>query len=333
MTGTIAPKGWRSFVAAWMSALVLLVAGIAGLLAASDPFFVWRADPPWLSAREGQNLNLDLRHRLWKPLALARAPAELVLVGSSRVYRGIDPRDITSHAGKTIFNFGISSVSLQEMEAIAGLLGSLAPARQVIMGLDEYMFNELGSPPAAAVPPQISDPDWHRQALVRTVLSLEAVRGFVDLWFGKPSEAGVWRRDGFKSTPPRTPRRTASLYQWQQFRDTPFLPERLAALRQVFAAFKAAGLMPLVYLSPISGPMQARLREAGRWQEYQDWRRDVAAIAASFGIVLHDLATDHPFQGYDPQLGSSIDWFDHHHHTPRVGRWILSRLGLREPDR
>lgn len=330
-------RDWSHFVHVALGAACAALIICTGLMVASDPFYIWQKSPPWLVIGKGGNLNLDTRHRLWKPLALAGMPADIVLVGSSRMYRGLDPADMTAsvpEAGR-IFNFGVSSLSLQEISAISQLLASpvlSARPRQVIIGLDEYMFNSLGEVPrTGAIRPDIATSAGLRTALLQTITSFEALRGLADLWLRRPYEGGVWQRNGFKITSPRPASETMALYEWQQFHDKPFLPGRLRELESVLNTMSSAGIRPIVYLSPISGPMQARLHGAGRWLEYQELRARIGKICNSLGLAYHDLATDHPFQEFDPAAGSSDNWIDHHHFTPRVGRWILWRLGLR-PD-
>ena len=55
---------------------------------------------------------------------------------------------------------------------------------------------------------------------------------------------------------------------------------------------------------------------------------DIAAVAARHGLTLHDLATGHPFDDFDPDKGSSRFWIDNVHFKPEVGRWVLAQLGL-----
>jgi hypothetical protein len=105
-----------------------------------------------------------------------------------------------------------------------------------------------------------------------------------------------------------------------------YQPERLADLAHALDLLRGADIR--LYLSPMSRTQLALARSAGRSDEIERWRRDVASLAAARSVPLSDLIDCHPFDDFSPELGSSPAWFDNVHFKPVVGRWVLGRIGL-----
>src|SRR4051794_15441919 len=112
-------RDWNDFGKALVVSCALSLAVGVAVTAAVDPYWVFRRDPPWLAWTGGVNRFLDLDMRRAKPLQLFVRSAETVLVGSSTVYRGIDPSDLVDGVG---YNLGLSSLMADELPAIAELL-------------------------------------------------------------------------------------------------------------------------------------------------------------------------------------------------------------------
>src|SRR3954471_4238740 len=136
-------RAWNDFARALVVSCALSLAVGMAVTAAGDPYWVFRRHPPWLAWRGGVNRFLDLDMRRAKPLQLFVRPAETVLVGSSTVYRGIDPSDLVDGAG---YNLGLSSLMADELPAIADLLVA-RKVRRVVIGLDYFMFTNFPGPP------------------------------------------------------------------------------------------------------------------------------------------------------------------------------------------
>jgi hypothetical protein len=316
----------RSRSAAGFGATFL--ASVAGLLLLTaaltiwrDPFWVLREAPPWTRAGLGESRLLDLEMRRVKPLQLARIRPETVLVGSSVVYRGLDPADLAPSAPHPVYNAGLSSLMAGELPALAALVRNVGSARRVVIGLDYYMFTSL--PPPPALQPELATAAGRADALLRTVFNSGAVENLLS----RPrrnTEPGSWRADGFKTTPDFDAALTMRIAAAQDIAAMAYRPERLAGLAEALSRLR--GLEVELYLSPVSRPQLRLLDAGGRLPEFERWRADVAALVASHGLRLADLATDHPFDDFEPGKGSSRFWIDNVHFKPAVGNWVLARL-------
>lgn len=304
---------------------LLTVAGLLLLTLAltiwRDPFWILREAPPWTQAGLGESRLLDLEMRRVKPLQLARILPQTLLVGSSVVYRGLDPADLAGSSPSPVYNAGLSSLMAGELPVLAALALNVGSARRVVIGLDYYMFTAL--PPPPALRPELATATGRAEALLRMAFNSDAVANLLALSHRR-TEPGAWRADGFKTTPDFDAGLTSRVAEAQDIAAMAYQPERLAGLSEALSMLR--GLEVAVYLSPVSRPQLGLLGGGGRLPEFERWRADVAALVASHGLRFADLATDHPFDDFDPDKGSSRFWIDNVHFKPAVGRWVLARL-------
>ncbi len=180
-----AQRPWPDFVR------VFAVAGGAALIAgavatiAVDPYWVFRHSPLWVAWTGGVNRLLDVDMRRAKPLQLFTRPAETVLVGSSTVYRGINPADLGGSGG---YNFGVSSLMADELPAVAALLAARRVGR-IAIGLDYFMFTSFPGPPR--LEQGLEARAARLEAWVKAALSLRALASAA----GRDREITQWRAD------------------------------------------------------------------------------------------------------------------------------------------
>lgn len=311
------------FAAAFLTTVAVLLLATALLTLWRDPFWVLRDAPPWTKAGLGRNRLLDTRMRQVKPLQIARIRPATLLLGSSVVYRGLDPLSLAGKAPGPVYNAGLSSLMASELPAVAALARASGQVRQVVLGLDYYMFTRL--PPPPALDPALATAAGRFAALLELTFNSDAPSLLLPRR-RVPIEPGFWRGDGFKTTPDFDATLTRKVAAAQEIAALAYEPEHLAALAEAFRLLRDARLS--AYLSPVSRPQLALLEAGGRLPEFRRWRGDVAALAAGHGVRLLDLATEHPFDDFDPDKGSSRFWIDNVHFKPEVGRWVLARLGL-----
>jgi hypothetical protein len=246
-----------------------------------------------------------------------------VLVGSSVVYRGLDPSDMRPAATPGIYNLGISALMAAELPIIADLVARASGVDRVVIGLDYFMFSGFRAPPPLRR--DLATPQGRALALAGTALSTRALEHLEAKALAR-AEPGAWQYSGFKTTPDFPPDLTRRIDAAQDHAAMDYRPRHLADL--ALALDRLTGHEVIVFLSPVSGAQIKGLRAAGRGPEFDRWRADVAALAAARGLRFADLALDHPFDDFDPQQGSSLYWIDNLHFKPRVGRWVLEKLGL-----
>ncbi|CAN7402857.1 hypothetical protein LJR090_003182 [Bosea sp. LjRoot90] len=306
---------------------VAIVAGVLLLTAVTtlwrDPFWVFRAAPPWTHDGAGASRLLDTQMRRIKPLQIANLRPGTLLVGSSVTYRGLDPRDLKPGLPQPAYNAGLSSLMAAELPMLAALARDVGSVRRIVIGLDYYMFTRL--PPPPPLRPDLASRLGRAEMRLKLMFNSEAPE---NLWGGgqRRTEPGLWRGDGFKITPDFDAALTRKIAAAQDITAMAYEPSQLAALDTALGRLR--GLDIAVYLSPMSRAQLSLLAEAGRRPEFERWRTDIATVIARHGLTLYDLATGHPFDDFDPDKGSSRFWVDNVHFKPEVGRWVLAQLGL-----
>ncbi|WP_186419441.1 hypothetical protein [Bosea sp. CS1GBMeth4] len=317
------PIRGRGFAATFAAAVAGVLLSTAAATVWRDPFWIFRAAPPWTQDGAGASRLLDTQMRRVKPLQIAGLRPGTLLIGSSVVYRGLDPRDLEPGLPQPAYNAGLSSLMGEELPVLAALARDVGSIRRVVIGLDYFMFTRLVPPPPLR--PEIASALGRAEMRLKLMFNSEAPENLLG-GGQRRSEPGLWRSDGFKSTPDFDAALTRKVAAAQDIAAMAYEPGRLAALDAALGRLR--GLDIALYLSPVSGAQLVLLAQGGRRAEFERWRADAAALARRHGFVLHDLSTGHPFTDFDPEMGSSRFWIDNVHFKPEVGRWVLARLGL-----
>lgn len=73
--------------------------------------------------------------------------AEIVLIGDSRVYRGLDPATFTARTGRSAVNFGFSSAGYSPayLDAVERVIDPGAPAPAIVIGLTPWSLTPLAT--------------------------------------------------------------------------------------------------------------------------------------------------------------------------------------------
>ncbi|TNC16178.1 hypothetical protein FF100_02655 [Methylobacterium terricola] len=314
----------RRFLALTAAFLALLVAGVAGRVIGFDAYWIFRDDPPWRQVTGGNSRLLDRQTRRAKVLQALTRRYDLVFLGSSTVYHGLDPADVTAVAADRVFNAGISAVIATELPVIAALVASRAPARATL-GLDYYMFSRPTVP--VHLDEALATPSGRLTALMGSVLGRYALSDSRLAAVEGGDDPGAWTYAGFRITPPLSAALTVENDATRRRTTAPFRPETLAGLD--LALDRLSGLDLTVYLSPVSDAQRRVLADLGLMDDFERWRAAVTRLGAARGrpvLDLTGLGAPYPF---DPGRGSTPAWLDNLHYTPLIGRQVLERLGLR----
>ena len=315
----------RSFAASFAATVALAVGLLTVLTLWRDPYWVFRDTPPWTRDGVGISRLLDVEMRLIKPLQIARLKPQTLLIGSSVVYRGLDPRDVSA-AGEQVYNAGFSALMGRELPTLAALAVDVGSVRRVVIELDYFMFTAW--PPPPPIDRKLATASGRREALVSVVLNPKAI----DNLRGRQSrrtEPGLWHGDGYKATPDFDAELVGRITREQNIAAMAYRPGDLAYLERALDLLREREVT--LVLSPMSAAQRQLVADGGRAAALAAWRRDVAALAARRGLPFHDFVSGHPFEDFDPGRASSRYWLDTLHFKPEVGRWLLGRIGLGRP--
>ncbi|WP_210489348.1 hypothetical protein [Microvirga antarctica] len=315
---------WTGFIRVFLVAIVAGVASASALSLLSDPYWAFRSDPPWLRGSYATNRLLDTDGRLAKPLQfILRPPPETVLLGSSVMYRGLDPSTLPI-SRTPAYNFGLSALMAYELPTLARLIVSRPSPRTIVIGLDYFSFTRF--PLAAPLSPDLDTPGGRALFVTNRVLSWRSLSGIGIAFGGETYEPGGWALNGFRQTPDRDARLTAQDDGRQLDNLLPFEPTALVGLDEALSILRDRHVV--LYLSPLSNAQRRIFAAKGLEGDLDRWRSAVAASAATHGVPFHDLTDDRQFDDFDPQVGSSPSWFDNLHFKPAVGQWVVDAIDV-----
>lgn len=317
---------WRRVLALAAGVLALTMAMIAARAVSFDAYWLFRDTPPWLAATGGSNRLIDRQTRRAKSLQALTRTYRLALIGSSTVYHGLDPADVTGPNAGSVHNLGISALMADELPTIARAVASRRPVERATIGLDYYMFSRRDPPVRLSA--TLNTATGRLNALIGSAIGLYAIRdSFLDEVAGS-GDPGRWTRDGLRTSPPLSPELTLANDAARRRSTASYLPERGTFVRQALAALRGRHLT--LYLSPVNQAQRRVMADLGVTADFELWRKDMATIAQDEGVPFLDLTAIGADATFDPATGSTDLWLDNLHYTPRLGRTVLVRLGLRD---
>lgn len=325
---------FRQYTLALAGASLLALGGIAGAVAYIDPFWLWRESPPWEHRNGGENMALSVYMRYAKPVGALYYHPQAAVLGSSRVYRGID----TEAAGKAhdlrVYNYGVSGLRGAEAVAYLDQMAGIDGLRHIVWLVDDFTFRtdrrtENGFRTDILNPKNVVD---------RTGMGLASVmagKGSYDAMRTlKGRIEGEWTKSGYKRTQDRPAKMITGEFKYETelgIWDDVSVFDRSAfpALAKTFEKLKASGIRLDVAFTPMTNMQTGLYADRNRLEEFRIFRRDLAALLAQSGITLHDYSEQHPFTTQDFSNGSDENWLDSSHFRPEpVGGWLMGRFGL-----
>lgn len=308
-SGELSEQNWRGVIGTFCVSVVALLAICSGYLVMSDPYFVFGRENERVATRV-----LDVDMRRVKALQIVSRLPQTVIIGSSVVYRGIEPPP----GG---YNAGFSSAMGYELPVVAAIAARSPFVDTVVFGLDYFMFTDVRVP--VRINADLARLDGFAKMLLSALMSTRALEASLQT---DSVEPGVWFRSGFRSTPERSSAHTQADDRQQRQNVLPYRPTLIAHLGAALDALPKRNVV--IYASPVSAAQWQHVVERGHEADFQRWIEDVSALARARGVPFHDLSRMPIPQDYDPCCGSSGHWFDNLHFKPSIGAAVLQRIGL-----
>lgn len=303
----------------------LVFSGISFVLY-MDPYALYRANPIELA-----NSASDLRMRFVKGAQVVFRHTNLILLGSSTVYRGLDPSMLV---GVRAYNAGVSSLRMREVVHYVNHIQMVTSADRIILGLEFFMFDGAVQT-ESGFDPRLGTLEG---ALMHSIGAIFSRQAILDAWrqlrTHDRDKDGVWFPNGFKQTNPRSQdqnssqlERAKSFYQ----KVNALLDEPYEDLRIVIRSCQARGIRMQLFFTPSHRSYVNVIEQAGRGEQYRLWRRRVTEIVGEEGGELYDMAIENP--AIDVLLaGSNLHYIDPSHYSTAQGAAILAALGLQIDD-
>ncbi len=272
------------------------------------------------------NKSIDLRRKLYRAF----------VIGASRGLFGIHPSDGLID-GKPFYNAALMAAQMREQEKVFDYILEyqtpeiiLASTGFVIFRSNEALLNDFNRAGFAGRPLPL--------LILQQFFSYSAISDSVYTIFdnlsGKKASA---REDGSLDGKPfygplaGTKQHVINTLTWQYFshiggyRAFRYDKEKIETLRGMIRRAKARHIEFHLYIAPIHALQLEAIRIAGLQSDYEEWKKDMAALASDEKIILYD------FTGYNEYTTQDIfkanPWFWESSHSKNTfGNIILNQI-------
>jgi len=290
-----------------------------------DPYWLFHNDPIWNDRNHGCNRILDIKQRFTKPLQVFFARPKIVFVGSSRVYRGI-PTEIYAN-NYELYNFGISSMRIRELQAYTLHAVRWAPVEKVVLGIDLFMFNNFKKC-ESGFDPDTNSLGYLYKSLLTSLMTTMAIDDVRTVLKGTHSNDGYWTKSGFKHSNPRSVKQILKILKSFYVDKFIVTEDEYNSFYDLIDKLKYSGIDVTVYISPLNRIMIERMREKGRYKMFLSWKNLIKKDIQEKNIKFFDFSEINPFFDDNMMSGSTNYWIDTSHFSPIVGDWIIRKLSV-----
>jgi hypothetical protein len=270
------------------------------------------------------------KERLATPYRVRIEQPTTVLVGSSRILFGMQ---IEQGCRDGVLNAGLAGASVDEIVSLLRLARHSTRLKRVLWGVDFYPFQEnyrgyhdgptgarLEGDPAMLVrdtllsTKALSD-SWELvRAAVRGRAKLPATALLPIPWPENVIRDSLQQLADGPSPALDEPKFTRDLPSWfPLYTDYKLAPTQVDLLRNTVAQLQAAGIEVILLVPPLNGYELEVIRQTGRWQLFQDWKRTLASIAPYWDYSGYNqlartdwLYTPNCFCHFQPVVGNII---------------------------
>jgi len=333
----------RRYVATMVAIAFAALCIPGGFNALVDPNRMFQ--PLGLEVFDEQRLMLS---RTGRGELLHGSDAEVVLIGSSRIIKGIDSAH-PGFGGREVVNAGLKSGSIYEMSQALRLALSNGELEELILFVDFYAFNEtlltVGDFQSSRLNPEFNPVDYYLEKLF-------GMRSVYESYYVVKRARNSRRPKGPRNPGPG-PRHRAYENVIGQFFSSPDLYgnyryglSRVDLFRDMVALALAAGVETTVVITPVHAALLETIQLAGLWETYETWKRDVLNavdvahrwVPGSPRPVFWDFTNYNEFttEAIPPQSTGDCDqlWFsDPSHMRAALGNRVLDRVyGIESPS-
>jgi hypothetical protein len=284
--------------------------------------------------------------RVGKSIQLWQRDPDTLILGSTRTWLGIDPKD-PALRGADAYNAAVLDASLNEVVAIGRFALRYNQPRRMLIGLDFTMFGSA-RPERKDFGESGFDGDPMPLVLLRSMIQPQAIKDALQTVEGNVSgETALDESDGFR----RHPGEASYQLAFQQvlardylggraiYRKFRYDPATIAQLQRFLRRAASNGVEVTLFTAPVHARQLEAIEVAGLAPVFDRWLSDLTRAVAD---VNSDAHTRHPatlwsFTGYNsvateevPDRGdqrTTMNWYwDSSIYKPALGSLILARL-------
>ncbi|MEM7755662.1 MAG: hypothetical protein AAF297_08510 [Planctomycetota bacterium] len=326
----------RAFLTLFAAALLLALGGVAIASAVIDPFRVYR-----LGLRDDLNPHkLDVG-RVMKAQMIRSNNAATVVLGSSRVNRGINPED-PAWRQTPVVNASVGGARIDELAHAIRLAASEPETERIVVFVDFYMTTQptegLHDYKQSLLNPELTLPARHATALV----SRRAIDASLKVLENRDNglQHNSWPFNGYRSMgAPKGARDHRKLFDdmardslrmmWMYGNYT-WYDGTIARLAEALERAERPGLNITLAVMPVHAEHLAIIDAARLWPDFERFKCELTRVGAERAIEVWDFAVLHEVTTEPiPPRGSRKPmtyWWESSHSTETTGALVINRL-------
>lgn len=269
--------------------------------------------------------------RLFKAIDVIRIKPKIIFLGTSRANLGLDPRHpvFSNEDRESIYNLGLQDANMYELKRyFQHALTNQTKLKKVVIGIDYLSFNEL-----LRQKPDFDETILEKQKMTSqlTMSLLFSLDAFIssqktiieNLFNGDNDPKFINGMRLIESTNlPGSSQYFTNGFEIlaQAYKKYKLSEERLNDLQIIVETCKERGIDIVIFVSPVHASQLETIRAAGKWENFEQWKREVSKIAPFWD-----------FSGYNSITTEALademkNYKDSSHYKPEVGNLVLNRI-------
>ena len=321
---------YSSFNYLFLGTIVLSISGISLANFLIDPYDIFRHNKLWESnLTKPEKSNQD---RLYKTIDIINIKPDIILLGSSRLKQSLNPDHVAFSNEETVYNFGIDASNTRELLSyLENSYINQKNLKQVILGIDHYMFNEFDKRQDAFLQKRLKNKHIILTDLLNTLFSQDALiaskNTIKENWnLPKKTQDLVRGDNGF--FPHREPNNGKTEWRFSNIIEQYFgyhtqyklSEDRFNDFKKIVEFCRQNNIELIVFISPSHATQWEALRVTDRWDSFEEWKRKMVAITPVWDFSGYNSVTSEPIQ---PIMSNYVD---NSHYTPNIGDFVLNRI-------
>ena len=321
------------FLRSFAVAFAIVAAAIAGFNVVMDPFAFF-GTPRIAGLNEKQYPKAHYFLYNVKPIKLFLRQTTTIILGTSRVQQGFDPKLLKSCVEGETYNFGLSALNIGEIGDLFRYAAEQSPVRKAFVELDFLGFVGVEGR-RYKLPRRLHDRRWKATASFDLLFSFPAVKysllslavNLTDI--GRPHylKGSGLRRWG--TVPGELEKELAvSTYSGKLLprRNPEAIDRGLLVVESIIRTAQAEGIDLTFFIPPSHVGSLRSILDRGEWEVFKDWKRRATVLASDSGIPVWDFADYNPIVQEGATAGVSRYFHDLAHFSPDVGTTMMERM-------
>ncbi len=273
--------------------------------------------------------NKENNDRLYKAVDIINLKPNTILLGSSRIKRGLDPNHQSLESLSPVYNLGLNGANIYELRRyLEHTLANNKNLKRVILGLDFFMFNDDLDNQASFAEYRLEKKHIALKDFLNTTLSLDTLevsKKTIKLSSSTPQPETNTVDNGFlpyfKKEDGNIDRFQGSTKLYFRLHSNYQLSERYKnELKKILSLCKENNIELIVYFSPSHAIRLESIYATGKWSSFEAWKRQIVELIPAWDFSNYNSITTEPLEE------SMSNYVDESHYTKPIGDLVLNRI-------